>query len=147
MMDHFTDPSLASLILRWVLGWFFILARFRWIYSPDLSARRASLEAKVKVCGYPKWMAGPTAYGELFGGLAVVVGFLTPLALALLFSILVFATKCTAVQKVMEQKPVDAVDCVSCYLWRVEGVYIAISLALLFLGPGAYSLDFLFFGG
>jgi hypothetical protein len=42
---------------------------------------------------------------------------------------------------VMEQNPVDQVDCVSCYMWRVEGCYIASTLGILLEGPGAYSLD------
>lgn len=81
------------------------------------------------------------ASGEVGLGLLLVLGFMTIPATLGLLAILICATLCTAVQKVQEQKPVDDIDCVSCYLWRVEGVYIVIAFALLCMGPGTWSVD------
>jgi uncharacterized membrane protein YphA (DoxX/SURF4 family) len=145
-------PDIASLLLRIVLGVFFVLARFRWFFDPSRpdqplfnTLRRIHLTAKLCECGYGKHplLAGVVACVEVFGGLSVIGGFLTRFATTGLLTVLLFATLCTAMQKVCEQRPVDGVDCVSCYLWRVEGVYITIALCILALGPGVYSLDWL----
>lgn len=86
------------------------------------------------------WVA---ALVEVLAGVAVVIGLLTlPAAFGLLVTLLV-ATICTAYDKVMEQNPVDKLDCVACYLWRVEGLYIGLAIIILLAGPGAYSIDYL----
>lgn len=103
---------------------------------------------RICTCGYGSHpcISGFVACIEVAAGLAVTFGLLTNLALLGLLGVLLFATLCTAREKVKAQDPVDCVDCVSCYLWRVEGVYIGITLALLCLGPGHYSLDWLLHG-
>lgn len=147
---HFQD--FALFLLRQVLGWFFILARFRWICDPSRASttgmwfnadRRHHLEWKLCSCGYSRHpaLSGFVAMVEILAGGAVVVGLLTVPALLGLLAVLVCATYCTAQEKVKEQNPVDCIDCVSCYLWRVEGVYLALAVALLCLGPGKYALD------
>lgn len=110
--------------------------------------RHSHLKWKVCDCGYGDYtyLACFLAAVETLGGLGVIAGLLTHLATLGLLVVLLFATYCTAWQKVCEQKPVDMVDCVSCYLWRVEGVYIVIALCILALGPGVYSLDYLLWG-
>jgi uncharacterized membrane protein YphA (DoxX/SURF4 family) len=72
-----------------------------------------------------------------------VLGLFTIPAALVLLVILLVATRCTAYQKVMEQNPVDRIDCVACYLWRVEGLYIGLAIIILLAGPGAYSIDYL----
>lgn len=149
-------PDLTLLILRLILGVFFVLARFRWFYDPSQPvgarflniARHKHLAWKLCTCGYGLHpvLAGFVASVEVLAGLGVTMGLLTPLSTLGLMSVLTFATLCTAKTKVMEQHPVDDIDCVSCYLWRVEGVYLAIALAILLGGPGKYSLDYLLWG-
>ena len=143
-------PDVASLLLRVVLGSFFVLARFRWMYDPSRpaapwfnGARHMHLEKRLCTCGYGLHpvMCDVVAWTEVLAGSAILVGLFTPLALVGILCVLMFATICTAHDKVMAQEPVDKIDCVSCYLWRVEGVYIAIALSLLALGAGRYSLD------
>jgi uncharacterized membrane protein YphA (DoxX/SURF4 family) len=143
-------PALSLFLLRAVLGSFFLLARFRWLYDPSRPEqpwlnpkRHEHLRSKICSCGYGKHpaLAACVALVEIFGGFAMVAGLFTMAAALGLLGVLIFATYCTATTKVREQMPVDDVDCVSCYLWRVEGVYIAIALAILFVGPGAWSLD------
>lgn len=144
--------DIALLLLRNIVGVFFLLARFRWVYDPSRpdnpwlnKERHRHLTWKLCTCGY-HWhprMSAVVALVEVSAGTALIVGLLTvPAALALL-TVLLFATVCTARQKVSEQDPVDLVDCVSCYLWRVEGVYITVVLSVLFMGPGKLSLDHL----
>lgn len=146
-------PDLATLLLRQILGWFFILARFRWFFDPSrpdnplLNVKRhGHLVQKLCSCGYG-YHPGLTAFVacvEVLAGGAVVIGLLTNLALLGLLGVLLCATFCTGKVKVLEQQPVDCIDCVSCYLWRVEGVYIAIVVALMCTGPGVFSADALF---
>lgn len=152
MLAGLNYPDFASLLLRVILGAFFVLARFRWVYDPSRPEqpwfncqRHQHLRWKLCTCGYSTniGLACLVASIEILAGCAVVVGLLSTLATAGLFGVLLFATICTASGKIAEQNPVDCVDKVSCYLWRVEGVYITIALVLLLTGPGKFSLDYL----
>lgn len=145
----------ASLVLRLVIGVFFVLARFRWFYDPSRplqpllnTTRHKHMVERLCTCGYGSHpvMSAFVACIEVSAGMALIVGLLTVVATLGLMGVLLFATFCTAKQKVAEQQPVDCIDCVSCYLWRVEGGYIAVCACILLLGPGAYSLDRLVFG-
>jgi len=143
-----TDAALF--VARVLLGVFFILARFRFFYDPSrpdcwLNADRCeSLTRKLAHCGMrtsPRAWAWVAALVEVGAGFAVLIGFLTmPAAFGLLVTLLL-ATKCTARAKVFEQNPVDKLDCVACYLWRVEGLYIGLALIILLAGPGSFSVD------
>ena len=149
------DPALASEVARTttraLLGGFFVLARFRWVYDPSKppgerfwnKVRHDSMAHKVhEHCGYPVWTVPLVSMVEILAGLGVFFGFLTSLSAFGLLVILAFATYCTAREKVMEQKPVDKVDVVCCYLWRVEALYIAMALTLILSGGGHFSLDY-----
>ena len=155
MLTALNLPNVTLLLLRLVLGVFFVLARFRWFYDPSRpaqpwfnEARRGHLAWKLYHCGYGTHplISACIACIEVSGGVAVIVGLLTVPALLGLLGVLVCATLCTAKEKVCEQQPVDRIDCVSCYLWCVEGIYLVIALALLMSGPGALSMDWLLWG-
>jgi uncharacterized membrane protein YphA (DoxX/SURF4 family) len=143
--------DLGILVLRIILGTFFILARFRWLYDPSRpqqpwlnAGRHEHFIKRLCTCGYGghPYLCAFVAMTEILAGGAIIVGLLTELALMGLMSVLLFATWCTAWEKICAQNPVDKVDCISCYLWRVEGVYIAICAVLLLNGPGLFSLDY-----
>lgn len=150
LLNGLDFSAISLFLLRVILGSFFVLARFRWLYDPSRPeqpwlnhARHKHLQEKLYTCGYG-WhplLTGFVACVEIFGGLALIVGVVTEPAVLGLLGVLIFATWCTARQKVLEQNPVDPIDCLSCYLWRVEGVYIAIAVAILFSGPGPWSID------
>lgn len=150
--------DIVLLLLRLVLGVFFVLARFRWFYDPSNATaakrmtgrahwfptwRHRHLEWKLCSCGYSRHpvLSGAVACVEVSAGCALVLGLLTQPAAFGLLVILLFATWCTARAKVMEQEPVDRIDVVSCYLWRVEGVYITIAVCILLAGGGRFALD------
>lgn len=143
--------DIASLIARITLGVFFVLARFRWFYDPSKipcifnSVRHISLKAKLCHCGWgnTNWLPAVVATAEVAAGIAVVIGLLTPLAALGLFMICVVGTFCTAKDKTMKQNPVDGIDVVSCYLWTPEPIYIALTVIVMMLGAGVFSLDHL----
>lgn len=143
----FADVALA--LARILVGTFFILARFRWVYDPMYQkpwfnpTRQQSLVNKLNHCGFQNatFWAPFVAYGELLAAIGLIVGLLTPLAALGLLVILVYATKCTAMEKTMKQNPIDKIDVVSCYLWNPEPIYIALVVMLMAFGAGAYSLD------
>lgn len=146
--------DLGLFLNRLVLGIFFLLARFRWFWDPTRvpeffnPERHKHLANKLCTCGYhwhPK-LSAAVATVEVFAGCALIVGLLTVPAAFGLLVILSFATYCTARAKVMAQSPVDRADCVSCYLWRVEGVYIVLAISTILMGPGKVSLDYLLLG-
>lgn len=143
--------DLATLLIRLTLGGFFVLARFRYFFDPSKNNgiwlnvdRHTSLRNKMCHCGlnqHPGAAAWFAALVEVFAGLGVVFGLLTTLSAVGLLAITLVGTVCTAKAKVLEQHPVDKLDCVSCYLWRVEGLYIVFAVLIFLTGPGAISLD------
>lgn len=141
------DASLAINVLAATVGAFFVLARFRFFYDPSkpkgtrwLNAdRNASLTAKMAHCGLtrgPKFWAWVTSCVEVFGGLALITGVGRWVAAPAILFLLIIATKCTAKAKVCEQHPVDCVDVVCAYLWRVEGLYILMTALVVWYETG-----------
>lgn len=149
-LHGFQLNDLALFINRAILGIFFVLARFRWFFDPSRpdepwmnAGRHAHLATRLCTCGYSRnsYLSGFVAIVEVSAGMALIVGLLTMPATLGLLVVLIFGTICTARGKVQEQNPVDPIDCVSCYLWRVEGVYLAMAVLILLQGPGRLSLD------
>lgn len=146
--------DIVELLLRVILGLFFVIYRFRWIYDPTSgtmpwlnTVRHQHLAAKLCSCGWGMHplLAAFVALIENFAGLGVMFGLFTQLSAFGLMSILIVATTCTAKHKIEIQNggkgPEDSIDVVSCYLWTVEPVYIVIAFCVLLLGPGRYSID------
>lgn len=139
----------ALLLARVVLGSFFVIYRFRWIWDPSMVPhvcnvdRHAKLRKKLCSCGWPVWLAPYVALGEISAGLGLIFGFLTYASAAGILLILIVATMCTAREKTMRQNPVDSIDVVSCYLWNPEPVYITLAVVVLAFGSGRFSLDHL----
>lgn len=141
--------DLATFAMRFVVGAFFILYRFRWFYDPTqpdplLSLyRQAKLRRRLRTCGYStsRAMCAFISIAEMAGGIALIVGFLTRPAAAGILVILLFATYCTAWENTVVQKPVDRVDVVSCYLRTIEPLYILLLAVIVLLGAGSWSID------
>lgn len=166
LLTGLNPHDLTLLLLRVVLGGFFILARFRWLWDPSAPMvqhngpggtcyitadrfmpkwRHEHLRERLRTCGYSdnRFLAGTVAMVELAAALGVLLGALTFLAALGLVAVLVFATMCTAKEKVLRQGPVDCIDWVSDYLWLVEPLYLIVAMVLVLEGAGRYSVDFL----
>jgi uncharacterized membrane protein YphA (DoxX/SURF4 family) len=138
---------------RIILGGFFVIDRFRWFWDPQHTgsqrhllneARREHLRAKIEqVTGLRSvWWSVIVAFVEFFGGLAIMFGFLTPLAALAILVILIIASHGNFHQKVIvKQQPQDKVDVISCYFWTVEPLYIWMAAMIVILGAGSISLD------
>ncbi len=168
-----TGLDFALFLNRLTLGLFFVLARFRFFYDPARGGtlppvanpfipaaqrvlwnhrlwfnprRLASLTRKMCSCG---WTRGPAlwawfaAFVEVFAGLGLIFGLFSQLSALGLFAVTAAATVCTAREKVAKQSPIDRIDCVGCYLWCAEPLYIVMALVTLSAGPGQWSLDYL----
>lgn len=143
------DVDTASLVIRVVMGAFFMLYRFRWFWDPSQPDpwfshyRKERLASTLRECGYPPQLAPIVAVGEVLAGLGLILGLLTlPSALAIIV-IMIFANKCTPRAEIRQMKPVDCVDWFACYLRLVEPLYLSMAFVVLMLGPGRYSLDHL----
>lgn len=147
LLNGTASADYAALLARIALGGFYVLARFRYFYDPSRPdaalnrARREGLARKVEYCGYCPAFAPVVAGVEVLAGLGVLFGALTLLSALGLLIVTLFATCCTAREKVYAQHPVDGADVVCAYLWRVEGLYIVLAAIVLALGPGAFSID------
>jgi uncharacterized membrane protein YphA (DoxX/SURF4 family) len=137
-----TMESIIVWLLSWTVGAFFFLARFRFFYDPSKprglrwlnQSRQESLAQKMVYCGMRNWplsVAWFVASVEVIAALMLLAGWHREIAALLLLGILAVATRCTAKKKVMEQHPVDYLDIVCSYLWRVEGLYIVMVLCIL----------------
>lgn len=132
-----------------MLGGFFILARFRWVYDPSRQdrwfnlQRHQSLCRKLQDCGFGSsyGLSCCVALGELLAGAGVLVGFLTPIAVSGLAIILAGAILTNSHRKVAQQGPVDFLHRAECFLWTPEGWMLLSAVTLGVLGPGAISLD------
>jgi putative oxidoreductase len=123
----FREYDLAALVLRLVIGALFILHGWPKIKDPRKPA------AWVKSTGWT-WAAGfayPFTVLEFLGGIALVIGFLTPIV-ALLFVLEMIATTIFARAK-LGKKLMGG--------WETDLLFLGAALALVFLGAGAWSID------
>jgi putative oxidoreductase len=112
-------------------GWPKIQNPFGWMNRPD---------APSPVPGLFQALAAISEFG---GGLAWIVGLLTPLA-----SFGILCTMATAVYMghLSKGDPFVASPGAKSGSWELAGVYFSIALVLMLLGPGRLALDALLFG-
>jgi len=123
-----SDANLASLVLRLAVGILFIVHGY-----PKLTSQRKMGAEFMKSTGMPTWMASFAGVAEFFGGLALILGLLTPV-ISLLFVLWMISTTWFAKAKLHK---------------KLQGGYefdislLAASLAIVILGSGIYSIDHL----
>ncbi len=127
LFGFLASTDLASLVLRLLIGGLFVLHGWPKIKN---SKQTASWVAST---GWA-WATG-FAYAftllEFFGGLALILGFLTPIV-ALLFVLQMIATTIFSRAK-LGKKLMGG--------WETDLLFLAGALALVFVGGGAWSLD------
>jgi putative oxidoreductase len=122
--------DLALLALRIALGVAFVVHGYPKILHP------ATWAAHV-MPGLPSWLAAIAAFVEFGGGIAVAVGFLTPL-----FAFLIACNMVVAILFVLvPHGAVYVSSAPGAPSYELPLAYLAISLALILLGPGAFAID------
>lgn len=121
------STDLASLALRLFIGGLFVLHGWPKIKNPK---RPASWVASTG-WGWAVGFAYAFTFLEFFGGLALVVGFLTRIV-GFLFVLQMIATTIFA-RKKLGKKLMSG--------WETDILFLAGALALVLLGAGAWSLD------
>ena len=86
----------------------------------------------------PGFVQALAAVGEFGGGLALILGLLTPLA--------AFGVLCTMIGAYVISHQGDPWIAPGKKTWELASLYFTMAVTLLFTGPGRYSLDALLFG-
>lgn len=135
-LAQFDGLALAN---RVMLGTFFAISGYHKLFN---AGRRATLATTFKADGcYSPAMMWAVPLGEFFGGLAILMGFLTPLAALGLVLICGGAVFFDGVKRVRAWRPIDRADAVDDALYLPEVLYVAMLLFLILGGPGRYSAD------
>jgi putative oxidoreductase len=130
--------AVGLLLLRLVTGVAFLFHGWGKITSPF------DWMDKFGPSGYPSWLQACGAVAEFGGGIALILGALTPLAcLGLAATMFVAAV---LMHTIKFGDPFVSMDPSRPQSSELAFVYLAISLALLLLGPGKLSLDYCLFG-
>src|SRR3989442_7601611 len=127
LFGSFVD--LPSLILRLPIGTMLIVHE----YPKLTAAKRAKGGAWMKSMGMPAAMIPFAGVVEFFGGLALILGILTPIVAAL--SALWMLSTTWLVTTKAKKKYVDG--------YEIDITLFLPDLALVFLGSGIYSIDHL----
>lgn len=136
-MLEFLNPYAAELLLLLRLGVGGALVVYHGY--PKMKGGRVGAGQWMKSMGIPPVAADLSTIIEFFGGIFLVVGFLTPLVglfVAILFAsiILMKRSKMKAVFHTMEQGKAT---------FELDTLYLLFGLVFLFLGAGTLSLDHL----
>lgn len=148
--------DLALFLNRFLMGLFFVVYRFRWVFDPSLPVgqrwfskqRRFRLINRLCTCGYSRnpVLSGTVAIVEILAGLGLMAGLLAvPSAIGILL-VMIFANCCTPREEIPAMHPVDKIDVVACYLRLVEPLYLMMAVVVILVGPGKWSLDYLVVG-
>ncbi|HZW85715.1 MAG TPA: DoxX family protein [Nitrososphaerales archaeon] len=121
-----TALGAASILLRLALGGLFVVHGY-----PKLFTNRNQIQQAMAGAGVPPTVTGLVGTLEFFGGIALIVGFLTPLV-AGLFAVLMGST--TLLQRLKFHKSFAGG-------YELDVVLMVASIALIVLGAGAISLD------
>lgn len=129
-----TGPSLALLLLRFAAGAAFMLHGWGKIQNP-----MAWMGPEAPVPGFLQLLAAVSEFG---GGLAWILGLLTPLASLGLAITMAVATSMHAFM--MKDAFVASAPGQSSF--ELPLVYFTVALVLITVGPGRFSLDWKIFG-
>jgi putative oxidoreductase len=130
----------AIAAMRFALGSFFVLSGIHKLTNRE---RHKTFVETLKALGIPRigilqWFVPGV---EFCGGLAVAVGFLTPLAALGLLVICSVALVTNSPTVVASYKPIDRADRVDDWLYQPETLYALMLLYFVAAGAGPVSVD------
>ncbi len=121
-------PDLAALILRLAVGTLFVYHAY-----PKLTTKRKEGEGWMKSIGMPAVITPFGGFVEFFGGLALILGLLTPI-IAALSALWMLSTTWFSISK-LKKKYMSG--------YELDITLLLAALALTLLGAGIYSIDHL----
>ena len=136
----FTDA--ATTLLRVAMGLFFSISGYHKLFNP----KRHATVAKTMVDDHvpePKFNSWFVPTVEFSGGIALIVGFLVPLAALGLMVICCVATIVDGLKRIPSWSPLDLADYLDDVLYLPEVLYSIILISLIWNGGGPYSVDYL----
>lgn len=116
----------ALLLVRLVVGAAFVL------HGLPKTANAAAFASQI---GVPPWLGAVAAWTEVIGGGFLALGFLTP------FATLFLAAQMIGALALVHLPNGDPFVNPAGASFELAAVYLAVSIAYLLAGPGAYSLD------
>lgn len=130
-----TRTDSALLVLRIALGFIFLV--YGWLHVTGLEQFISAFDGKF---GFPApvFLATITAWGELLGGIAVLVGVFTRYAGALLAFIMAVAAVFVKLPNGLQEGR-DIFGLTG--FWDLDLTLFAVGIALLLAGAGKYSVD------
>lgn len=121
--------DIALLALRVVVGAAFVVHGLPKIEHPATWLARSMPDV-------PSWLAAIAAFVEFGGGIALAVGFLTPI-----FAFLIACNMIVAIFFVLVPHGAAFVATLPKASYELPAAYLAICLSFILIGPGAYSID------
>src|SRR4029077_11704896 len=130
---------LGILLARIAVGLLFSLSGRGKLFVPEQreQMRQTLIEAHVP---FPEFNAVFVSALEFVCGLLLIVGALTPLACAMLGSVMIMAIATIAIRNIKASSPLNRL---SEFLYLPEVLLLVILLWLFFSGPGWFSIDHL----
>ncbi len=130
--------DLAMLLLRWGLGLFFLTSGYRKVF---VSSTREKVFHVFEKYGVSSTLGVLIVWGQFFGGLALLLGFLSDVATVGLIAIMAGAIRLSVRTCIKEKEPKGWTDWVSSSLCTPESMMAVMLFALAAGGPGRFSMD------
>jgi len=137
-------PALALAIPRIIVGSFFAMSGFNKLFTREGHRR---ITASLTGCGIPcvPFMCWWVPFWQFFGGLMLLLGFLTAFHAVVLTIVCIVATVTTGPRKVNSRSNFNCIDRATNWLFLPEVLLIALLAVSMAMGGGVFSLDHLLF--
>ena len=131
---------LPILVARFSLGLFFAVSGYNKLFVPEKHADLIHLMADIGM-PFPEFTALFLAVVEFFGGLMLMVGFLSSIVCIALSIAMVVAIATVEIEHVIP-KGIGPLDWMSWFLYLPQVMYIILFGWLITTGPGKLSIDY-----
>lgn len=140
LTEGLSSSDTADLVLRSTVGVFSAISGGNKLFVASRHAALCDTLSRLRIpcVGFMQWWVPGWAF---VGGIMLTLGLLTTFAASALLVIYLVAFGCEAYSKVESYKPINGCDRVADYLYLPEALYIAMLVAVILGGGGAYSLD------
>lgn len=132
-------PEVALTINRVCLGTAFMLSGLHKTFVPRRHEALVSTLEYARIPA-PRLMCWPVCLTELFGGLGLMVGFLSGLSALGIIVLSIVATLTVEIWTIRDMKPDDVLDAVDDVFWLPAVLFTIMGLVVLLVGPG-YGFD------